>query len=131
MTRRTRAGAVGMLAAAVVLAGCMRTVTTRTVVVEDNGLNAPLSTATNLPARFAVVREGQTATACPVELADPPGRLLLRRSFGRPVQDSTGVRMEAVGDYAVQPPGRYGTTPGTGLRVDCERLRGLGVVPLN
>ena len=48
------------------------------------------------------------------------------------VADDMGLifRYRATGDYSVEPKGLYGEEEGEGLRVDCSRLRAIGVVAL-
>lgn len=87
----------------------------------------------NLPAAFEVLTPAGVAGDCPPRLRDPGMQtvLSLEASVLQPVRDSLGVHYRAVGDYSVQPRGRYGDEqPDEGLRVDCARLRALGVVRL-
>jgi hypothetical protein len=120
--------------AALVLAGCVRTYTTSVVEVAADGLRReePLRSASNLPASFQVVTAAATASDCPAALRDPAlnATLTLRRSLLLPVRDSSGTSYVALGDYAVSPAGLYGDAEGDGLRLDCTRMRALGVVRL-
>jgi hypothetical protein len=128
--------AVLVLASAAVLAGCIRTttvVTGREVVTSGPDRHAPLRSATNLPARFVVVTPATVSTDCPATLRDPGlGTVFtLQNSVLQPVSDEHGTHYVAIGDYAAEPRGRYGDDePGDGIRVDCARLRPLGVVRL-
>jgi hypothetical protein len=118
------------LAAVFLCTACLRTVESTTRSVQPYDPQEGVGSATDLPARFTVVRAARTADECPPELADPPATTLtLRRSIGVPAADTAGMRM--FGDYQVSPPGRYGDQPGQGLRIDCTRLRGVGIVPLD
>jgi hypothetical protein len=67
----------------------------------------------------------------PPELRDTGLHTTLRlyRSMYRPQAD-TARAYRAVGDYTVEPRGRYGEGEDEGLRVDCTRLRAIGVVRL-
>ena len=108
---------------------------TSTVEVASGDMQAAadLRTATNLPPQFQIVTPAATPRDCPPELRDPGLRATLRlhRSVLRPSADSTAAGgYIAIGDYAVEPGGLYGEEPGEGLRVDCSRLRAIGVVAL-
>lgn len=95
-------------------------------------MTSDLRTATNLPDRFAVVTPGAKPGDCPPQLRDPGlhTTLLLQRSLVYPVADTASAAHRAVGDYAVEPAGRYGEREGEGLRVECGALRAIGVVRL-
>lgn len=120
-----------MLAGIVLLAGCVQRQTTR-VEVMTGEMEAPaeLRSATNLPAQFTIITPAAGPGNCPPELRDPGLNTILRlhRAVYRPAADTTAHR--AVGDYTVQPVGRYGEIEGEALRVDCVRLRPIGVVRL-
>jgi hypothetical protein len=105
---------------------------TATVVVEELRREDALRPAVNLPDSFVVVTPRATERDCPPALRDAGRntRLTLRRSVLIPVQDSTGVAYQPFGDYAIEPAGEYGEQPGEGLRVDCARLRAIGIVTL-
>jgi hypothetical protein len=126
-----RIAAAWVLAGIVMIVGCVQRQTTR-VEVMTGELEAPadLRSATNLPAQFTIITPAASAGNCPPELRDPGLNTILRlhRAVYRPVADTTAHR--AVGDYTVQPMGRYGEIEGEGLRVDCVRLRPIGVVLL-
>jgi hypothetical protein len=89
-------------------------------------------TATNLPEQFTIVTPASTPGDCPSQLRDPglSATLRLQRSIMRQVPDSTGAGYRAIGDYSVEPRGVYGEEVGEGVRVDCARLRAIGVVRL-
>jgi hypothetical protein len=113
---------------------CVKRVETRTatVVVEELRREDALRPAVNLPDSFVVVTPGATERDCPPALRDDGRntRLTLRRSVLIPVQDSTGVGYQPFGDYALEPAGEYGEQAGEGLRIDCARLRAIGIVTL-
>jgi hypothetical protein len=117
---------------ALVLCACVRT-DTRTIEVSPDRIGPDaLKPATNLPARFDVVAAAGTAGDCPPRLRDGElgTTLTLLRSTFRQAPDSAAAGYRAYGDYRVEPRGRYGEEPGEGLRVDCARLRAVGVVAL-
>ncbi|HUF50356.1 MAG TPA: hypothetical protein VMN60_05950 [Longimicrobiales bacterium] len=122
-----------LLTLVVCAAGCVRT-TYETVEVTPDPVRQQeqLYTARNLPQAFTIVTAARAPGDCPPQLADPMlgTTLTLQRSVLLPAQDSAGTAYRAFGDYAVAPPGRYGEGAGQGLRVDCLRVRALGVVPL-
>jgi hypothetical protein len=91
-----------------------------------------LQSARNLPQTFTVVTAARVAGDCPPALSDPSlgTALTLQRSVLLPVADSTRGGFRSFGDYVVTPRGRYGETAGQGLRIDCQRLRALGVITL-
>jgi hypothetical protein len=105
---------------------------TATVHVEELRREDTLRTAVNLPESFAVVTPAATPRDCPQTLRDDrlSTRLTLRRALVIPVQDSAGVAYQPFGDYVVAPAAQYGEQEGEGVRVDCTRLRGVGVVRL-
>jgi hypothetical protein len=126
----------GLLVAVVLLAGtgCVRTVS-RQVVGSDagEGDTATLRSASNLPASFLVVTPARADGECPARLRDVELQVLLTlvRSSVIPARDSADAdAFVAYGDYAIRPPGMYGDQAGEGLRIDCRRLRPLGVVRL-
>lgn len=133
-TRPRRTLLVGSAAAACVLgAACMRTVGVDTVEVAQQGMgDLLLGPATNLPPTFDVITPAARPGECPARLADSGlgTALTLRRAVSLPVRDSAGVSHRAYGDYGVEPAGAYGDRPGEGLRIDCGRLRVLGLVVL-
>jgi hypothetical protein len=112
-------------------AGCIRRETT-TVDVTPGAMATDIRTATNLPDRFVVITPSDVTGGCPQQLRDAGlhTTLHLQRSLMHQVSDSAGAAYRTVGDYAVEPRGRYGEEQGEGLRVDCGHLRALGVVPL-
>jgi hypothetical protein len=113
------------------LVACVRTETTRVEVTPDPMRGDSLKPATNLPAAFTVLIAPSTPGDCPTRLRDAGlgTTLTLQRSTMRAAPDSTGA-FRAFGDYSAEPIGRYGEVAGEGLRVDCTRLRALGVVAL-
>jgi hypothetical protein len=125
-----------VVAAAALLAACTRTttvVTGREVVTGGPDRNAPLRSAANLPSSFVVVTPAAVSSDCPPALRDPGlGTLFtLNSAVMQPVRDEHGTHYVAIGDYAAEPPGRYGDDePGDGIRIDCARLRPLGIVRL-
>lgn len=124
---------VTVLLLLVVAAGCVRTYTTDVVeVLSESARPQPLKDATNLPPEFEVLTPASSAGGCAVRLRDTGlnTTLTLVHAVSMPVQDSAGTAHSWYGDYAVQPVGRYGELEGEGLRVDCTRLRALGVVRL-
>jgi hypothetical protein len=132
------AAAVPALAvAALVLsltAGCTRTVVVgREIVADGPSRQEPLRSAVNLPGTFTVVTPAAVSTDCPPVLRDPALNtiLTLQNSTLQPIRDEHGTHYQAIGDYAAEPRGHYGDEePGDGIRVDCARLRALGVVRL-
>lgn len=133
MTNEAAAGIVLVAVAACAAAGCMRTYEVETVEVAQATAQQPLRSATNLPSGFTVVRGPGVDGGCPVSLRDAGLRadLSLVRAVSIPQTDSAGVSYLWYGDYAVTPVGAYGEIAGEGLRVDCARMRPLGVVRLN
>jgi len=129
---RSRRYAAAALVLLVFCTSCMRTVTLSTVDVTPSSTTseAPLRSATNLPTSFTIVKAAPSAAECPPLLADSLYRttLSLRRSVVVPVQDANGVHHRAIGDYAIDPPLRYGAGPDDLLRVDCARMRAIGIV---
>jgi hypothetical protein len=132
---RPRGGSHAALAAVALLAaGCVRTVDLGSVeVAQDIRDQTGVRSAQNLPARFTVVTPAAVSGDCPARLTDSgAGTLLnLTRSMMLPVQDTAGSRFQSFGDYTITPRGHYGDTePGDGLRIDCARLRAIGIVTL-
>jgi hypothetical protein len=133
--RRTLGAAILVLAGAAA-GGCVQRsvhVISSEVQVEDLRREEVARPASNLPQAFDVVTPAAVSTDCPPRLRDPGlGTMLtLRRSMLLPVQDSLGTHYRALGDYAADPRGRYGDVRAEdGLRIDCARLRALGVVSL-
>jgi hypothetical protein len=125
-----------VVAAAALLAGCTRTTTVVTgteVLTGGPDRNAPLRSAANLPSSFIVVTPATVSGDCPSALRDAGlGTLFtLHRAVMQPVRDEQGTHYVAIGDYAAEPRGRYGDDePGDGIRIDCARLRPLGIVRL-
>lgn len=84
--------------------------------------------AVRLPQQFqpdpAFPLVSDTSATCLVRLVDPRDgtRLTLAQSDGGP---ETG---RLLGDYDVDPPGRYGLTPGHRLRLDCLSRKAIGIV---
>jgi hypothetical protein len=128
-----RATVTAALVAAVLVSGCIRHELRRVDVTPDVMDAAPdIRAATNLPDEFIVVIPAAVSGDCPPQLRDAglQATLRLQRSVLRQVADSTGTVYRATGDYAVEPHGVYGEEQGEGLRVDCRRMRALGVVRL-
>lgn len=127
------AGPVHALLILLVLPGCIRTVHLGTEEVAQDIREGPgMRSAQNLPQAFTVVTPPRVEGDCPVRLRDDAaGTVLdLRRSMMLPAAGGTRAT-EAFGDYRATPPGQYGDTePGDGIRVDCSRLRAVGVVTL-
>lgn len=111
--------------------GCIRREIS-TVDVTPGAMTTDIRSATNLPDAFVVVTSSEATGGCPQQLRDPGLHTMLRlhRSLMHQVNDSTGVSYRTVGDYTVEPHGRYGEGAGEGLRIDCGALRALGVVRL-
>jgi hypothetical protein len=131
--RPPRRWAIVVLAAGVAGGGCARSVEVvgREVVTGGRQESAPPRSAGNLPTSFVVVTPASVSTDCPPLLRDPGinAVLTLRHSTLQPTRDADGtVHYWAVGDYTSEPRGRYGEEPGEGLRIDCTRLRALGIV---
>jgi hypothetical protein len=130
--RRSMVAAFG---AAVLLSACVRTVHLGTEeVAQDIREGKPVRSAQNLPGRFIVVTPPSIEGDCPVRLRDDAvGTTLdLRRSMMLPARDTAGDRFQSVGDYQATPRGHYGDTePGDGIRIDCNRLRAMGIVTLD
>lgn len=112
-------------------AGCVRREVS-TIDVTPGAMSTDISSATNLPDAFVVVARPEVTGGCPRQLRDPglQTTLTLHRSLMHPVSDTAAVSYRTVGDYAVEPRGRYGEGAGEGLRIDCGQLRALGVVRL-
>jgi hypothetical protein len=126
---------VAVLAAALFLSGCARTVvvTSREVLSDEASRQTPVRSAANLPTTFIVVTPATVSTDCPPVLRDPSLNtvLTLHNAVLQPVRNEHGTHYEAIGDYAAEPRGRYGDAePGDGIRVDCARLRPLGIIRL-
>jgi hypothetical protein len=123
---------VAALSLAVLLcAACVRTTSETVEVTPEPVQQQEVQTARNLPQAFTVVTAARLAGDCPPALSDPSlgTALTLQRSVLLPAPD-TAQGFRAVGDYVVTPAGRYGDRAGQGLRVDCQRLRALGIVAL-
>lgn len=118
--------------AALLCAACVRTHTSTVEVAPDPGESGELKTAANLPQQFTVAIPATAAGDCPPRLRDDGlgTVLVLQRSTLQAATDSAGGRYRAFGDYRAEPRGRYGEAAGEGLRVDCARLRALGIVTL-
>jgi hypothetical protein len=134
MGRTLRAVLTISLAAHVLTGACVRTVHLGTEeVAQDIRQGGSVRSAQNLPTSFTVVVHPAVPGDCPVRLRDDAvGTVLdLQRSMMLPVRDTVTGRFESIGDYRATPPGRYGDTePGDGIRVDCTRLRAVGIVTL-
>lgn len=126
--------AVVAVAVAVSAGACVRTVELERVeVAQDIRQQAPVRTATNLPAAFTVVIPARSTGACPPRLRDPDIGVTLElwRAMTLPVQDAAGTRHESFGDYRMTPAGHYGSnSPAEGLRINCARLSAIGLVTL-
>ena len=124
--------AVPVLLALVLGAACVRTTYETVEVTPEPVQNEDVQTARNLPQAFAVVTQPRVPGDCPPALSDPSlgTNLTLQRSVMLPVADTTRGGYRAVGDYIVTPRGRYGDREGQGLRIDCQRLRAMGVITL-
>ena len=120
------------LAIVLCAAACVRTTYETVEVTPEPAQQEVVETARNMPQTFTVVTAARAPGDCPPALSDPSlgATLTLRRSVMLPVADSTRGGFRAYGDYAVTPPGRYGDREGQGLRVDCQRLRVMGVITL-
>jgi hypothetical protein len=127
-----RAAGTWALACSLAWSGCVhRQSTTVEITASEIEAAADLRSATNLPTRFAIITPAAAPGDCPPELRDTGLHTTLRlyRSMYRPQAD-TARAYRAVGDYTVEPRGRYGEGEDEGLRVDCTRLRAIGVVRL-
>lgn len=132
MTRALRPLSTAVLGLAAAT-GCIRTVELERVeVASEVREQAELGSAGNLPPSFVAEGSRGSDGDCPVRLRDPGlgARLVLQRSVMLPERDSTGTVYHPFGDYTADPPGLYGEEEGEGLRIDCVRLRALGVVRL-
>lgn len=120
------------VAACASVTGCIRREYSVIEVTPDVMRSPDMRSAANLPERFTVVTPAAEANACPPVLRDTGlhTTLRLQRSVLRQVADSASAGYRAVGDYSVDPAGRYGEVEGEGLRVDCSRLSAIGVVTL-
>ena len=141
LARRTQhrmrlVAAVGATLALSAASGCIRrTVTTEIVDITPVATQQQqMKSASNLPGQFEVVTQPRIESDCPPRLRDPElqALLTLSNSIMLPTRDTTagGRPYTVFGDYSIQPQGSYGDEPGEGLRVDCGRLRGLGLVQL-
>lgn len=124
------ATSAAILLATLLAGGCIRRELSTVEVASDAMTH--LRTATNLPDRFIVATPAAQAGDCPPQLRDGGlhTTLRLQRSLMYPVADSAGSTHRVVGDYTVEPAGRYGEGPDEGLRVECGTLRAVGVVQL-
>lgn len=113
-------------------AGCVRRTYETVEVAAEPLQEEEMQGARNLPQSFTVVTPARTAGDCPPALSDPSlgVTLTLHRSVLLPVADTARGGYRAYGDYIVTPRGRYGAHEGQGLRVDCQRMRAMGVVTL-
>ncbi|HEX6307405.1 MAG TPA: hypothetical protein VFZ69_04400 [Longimicrobiales bacterium] len=125
-------GIAGVLVAVLTAAACVSRETTTVDVTPDPIQTSDVRGATNLPPQFAIVTAAEAPGDCPRALRDPGlgATLRLQRSTLRPDNDSTARAYRAIGDYAVEPRGVYGEKPGEGVRVDCSRLRAIGIIRL-
>ncbi len=89
-----------------------------------------------LPDHFVVDTAAQSGLpssditpVCMVHLVDPQSGTRLRLVHS--ARQGDRVSGPLVGDYAVEPPRRYGLMTGEGLRVNCETGQTMGAVPLN
>ena len=116
----------------VLCAACVQTTYETVEVTPEPVQQEDVQTARNLPQAFTVVTAARAPGDCPPALSDPSlgATLTLRRSVMLPAADSTRGGFRAYGDYIVTPRGRYGDREGQGLRVDCQRLRAMGVITL-
>lgn len=128
---RLRGASAALVLATLLASGCIRREFS-TVEVTSGAMTTDLRAATNLPDRFAVVTPGAKPGDCPPQLRDAGlhTTLRLQRSLLYPAADTASAAHIAVGDYLVEPAGRYGEGDGEGLRVECGALRALGVVRL-
>lgn len=90
----------------------------------------------DLPDRFAIDTAATggtpapaTTSTCMVHLIDHQTGTRLRLVHSARQGNQSGAAL--MGDYAVEPPRRYGLLTGEGLRVNCESGQALGAVPLN
>lgn len=128
-----RRAPVTVLFLVITVAGCVRTYTTDVrEVLSESAQQQSLKDAINLPPEFQVLTPPSSAGGCAARLRDTGlnTTLTLVHAVSMPAQDSAGTTHSWYGDYEVEPAGRYGELEGEGLRVDCTRLRALGVVRL-
>ena len=123
--------AAPVLLVLVLSAACVRTTYETVEVTPEPVQSEDVQSARNLPQAFAVVTPPRVPGDCPPALSDPSlgTNLTLQRSVMLPAAD-TARGYRAVGDYIVTPRGRYGDREGQGLRIDCQRLRAMGVITL-
>ena len=120
------------LAIVLCAAACVRTTYETVEVTPEPVQQQEVETARNLPQAFTIVTAARAPGDCPPTLSDASlgATLTLQRSVMLPVADTTRGGFRAYGDYVVTPRGRYGDREGQGLRVDCQRLRAMGVISL-
>lgn len=126
-----KAAAVAMVVA-VCAAACVRRTYETVEVTPEPVQQEDVQSARNLPQAFAVVTPARVAGDCPPALSDPSlgTTLTLQRSVLLPVADTARGGYRAYGDYIVTPRGRYGDREGQGVRVDCQRMRAMGIITL-
>lgn len=122
-----------VLVLALIVAGCVSSsqVIGREVITEGIEQTTPVRSAANLPMSFEILAPATVASDCPPLLRDPGLNvtLTLRHSVFQPTRNEDGtVSYGAIGDYGAEPRGRYGEGPNEGLRIDCTRLRPMGIV---
>lgn len=129
MKARALTVTIGALAAA----GCVSSshVIGREVIAEGIDQTTPVRSAANLPSSFEVIAPAAVSSDCPPLLRDPGLNVMLTLSNSvlQPTRAEDGtVTYSAIGDYSANPRGRYGEVADEGLRIDCARLRPIGIV---